>query len=496
MSALARWVFPLVICALAWQCGDPLAPPPLEDPIALEVTAMRATLAANAAKTDPLWVQVRPGVTAALDLDQQALAEASAFQVKVMYDAGLEYGRATDADSGLFYVGSAKAQQQFAAFARTVLQSSTPVLSVRSLVAETDALETTLLALYRPPVSIDRHSEFIGASSALKEARELDAAGLRYGALQRYLLAVLRTALLRPAPALSESAAIRARLLAAAPTLSDYSIDHTIAIMFLERALTELDRPEATAASVGIALAVADEVLPKYFAALEAAPADSGEASVMPALNFTDLNGRMVRPRDLAGKVVVVEFWATWCPPCRSTLAWLGELQKKHGDRVVVLALAIESDEPLVRRLASELNVPLRWAMRSPAMLAAFGDVSVVPTLLVYDPRGRMAGAYYGAPPTLHQDADATIARPHRALITTDHRSLPSSSRYTRRIAVAAWLDRIVQASRSPNFACLTASSTEMPAACNRFASAMTCSSALRAISSSSLRMAGDSTNP
>ncbi|MSO50039.1 MAG: hypothetical protein EXQ49_09095 [Acidobacteria bacterium] len=347
MSALARWVSPLVICVLAWQCGDPLAPPPLaEDPIALEVTAMRAAPVASAAKTDPLWVQVRPGVTAALDLAEQALAagrrwtalerlaaarvdlvaaqyvadrpaearkdvsgfeaewarmgaelgasedaptakafdrvypaaaralaEASSFQVKVIYDAGLEYGRATDADSGLFYVGAAQAQQQFAAFARTVLQSSTPVLSVRSLVAETNALETTLLALYRPPVSIDRHSEFIGASLALKEARELDAAGLRYGALQRYLLAVLRTALLRPAPALSESAAIRARLLAAAPTLSDYSIDHTIAIMFLERALTELDRPEATAASVGIALAVADEVLPKYFAALEAAPA-------------------------------------------------------------------------------------------------------------------------------------------------------------------------------------------------------------------------------
>ena len=348
MSAVARWICPIVICALAWQCaGDPLALPPLaEDPIALEVTAMRAVLAANAAKADPLWVQVRPGVTAALDMAQQALAagrrwtalerlaaaranlvaaqyvadrpaearrdvpgfeaewvrmgaelgaskdaptakafdrvypaaaralaEASAFQVKVMYDAGIEYGRATDADSGLFYVGSAQAQQQFVAFARTVLRSATPAVTVKNLSAETDALETTLLALYRPPVSIDRHSEFIGASSALKEARELDAAGLRYGALQRYLLAVLRTALLRPAPAVSEGPAIRARLLAVAPRLSDFSSDHTIALMFLERALTELDRAEPTPAAVGIALAVVDDVLPKYFAALEAAPA-------------------------------------------------------------------------------------------------------------------------------------------------------------------------------------------------------------------------------
>jgi len=349
MRFAARWVSPLVISALAWQCGgDPLAPPPLaEDPIAIEVSAMRAALAANASNTDPLLVQVRPGITAALDLAEQALAagrrwtalerlaaarsnlvaaqyvagrsaearkdvpgfeaewarmgaelgaakdtptaqsfnrvypaaaralaESSAFQVKVMYDAGIEYGRATDADSGLFYVGSAQAQQQFATFAGTVLRRSTPTLPIRSLAPETDALEATLLALYRPPVSIDRHSEFIGASSALKEAKELDAAGLRHGALQRYLLAVLRTALLR-APELPDAQALRARLLAAAPQLSDSSSDHTIAAMFLERALTELDRPEPAAASVGIALAVADEVLPKYFAALEPSPASS-----------------------------------------------------------------------------------------------------------------------------------------------------------------------------------------------------------------------------
>jgi hypothetical protein len=216
----------------------------------------------------------------------RALTEAAGFQIKVHYDASIIYGRATDADSGLFYLGSAQANQEFVAFAKALSPGTgAPQPSVRALTPDTDALETALLALYRPPVSIDRHSEFIGASSALKEARELDAAGLRYGALQRYLLAVLRTALLQSVPA-QEPAAIRARLNAIEPRLSERGIDHTIARIYFERALTELDRAEPAAIGISIAAVIADSVLPKYFAALEPAPAATA-ASASPRVTVT-----------------------------------------------------------------------------------------------------------------------------------------------------------------------------------------------------------------
>jgi hypothetical protein len=202
----------------------------------------------------------------------RALAEAAAFQVKVLYDASLIYGRATDADSGLFYLGSAQAQQQFVTFARSMSpRRAAPQPRVRAIAQETDALESTLLALYRPPVSIDRHSEFIGANSALKEARELDEAGLHYGALQRYLLAVMRVALLQQSSP-QEASVTRTQLIALEPKLTASGIDHTIDRMYLERALTELDRPEPTPLGLSLARAVASDVLPKYFAALETAP--------------------------------------------------------------------------------------------------------------------------------------------------------------------------------------------------------------------------------
>jgi len=137
---------------------------------------------------------------------------------------------------------------------------------------------------------------------------------------------------------------------------------------------------------------------------------DSSEIPALPAFTLTDLDGRAIAREDLAGRVVVAEFWATWCPPCRGTLGWLGELQKKYGDRLAIVALAVQSDEAQVRKLVGELNLPLTWAIGTPEIVRAYGDVSAVPTLLVFDRQGRAAASYFGAPPTLHKEAETKLA--------------------------------------------------------------------------------------
>jgi thiol-disulfide isomerase/thioredoxin len=135
----------------------------------------------------------------------------------------------------------------------------------------------------------------------------------------------------------------------------------------------------------------------------------TGEIAALPAFSLTDLDGKPVSRADLDGRVVIVEFWATWCPPCQGTLRFLDDLKRRHGDRVAVLAVAIESDEADVRRIVSNLGSPARFAMGTPEMARAFGDVSVVPTLYVFDAKGRTAASYFGAPPTLHAEAEARI---------------------------------------------------------------------------------------
>jgi thiol-disulfide isomerase/thioredoxin len=141
-----------------------------------------------------------------------------------------------------------------------------------------------------------------------------------------------------------------------------------------------------------------------------AAPSAGGQVATLPSFALVDLDGRPVSQEDLAGRVVLVEFWATWCPPCRGTLAWLGELRRRHGDGLVVLAVAVESAEKDVRRIAGEMALPIRWAMGTPDVARAFGDVSAVPTLLVFDGAGRAAGAFFGAPPGLHDAAEKAVA--------------------------------------------------------------------------------------
>src|SRR5262245_10460626 len=135
----------------------------------------------------------------------------------------------------------------------------------------------------------------------------------------------------------------------------------------------------------------------------------STELAAIPLFSLTDLSGTPLSTKDLDGRVVLVEFWATWCPPCRGTLSWLGNLKKQYGDRLAILAIAVESDEPEVRKVVSSLNLPLHWAIGSPEFARSFGDIAAVPTLYLFNQKGATEEIYYGSPLELHDTAENAI---------------------------------------------------------------------------------------
>ena len=142
-----------------------------------------------------------------------------------------------------------------------------------------------------------------------------------------------------------------------------------------------------------------------------AAPAADAGVTQLPSLHVNTLAGESLALTSLRDRVVVVEFWASWCPPCRSTLRWLGELRARYGDRLAVVAFAVESPEPAVKKLTDELGIPVTWVVATPQAARAFGDVSAVPTLHLFARGGAAAGSFYGATPDLHERVEASLAK-------------------------------------------------------------------------------------
>lgn len=147
----------------------------------------------------------------------------------------------------------------------------------------------------------------------------------------------------------------------------------------------------------------------RSLAGKQAQPEITGEIAVLPTLAATDLSGQPVESAALAGRVVIVEFWATWCGPCRSTLGWLGEIKQRYGQQVEVVTVAVESEEAEIRKQLTTLKNPLRVVLGTEGLAADFGGITSVPTMFVFDRQGKTARVFYGAPEDLHQKAEGLL---------------------------------------------------------------------------------------
>jgi cytochrome c biogenesis protein CcmG/thiol:disulfide interchange protein DsbE len=120
-------------------------------------------------------------------------------------------------------------------------------------------------------------------------------------------------------------------------------------------------------------------------------PATIGDFSV------TDLDGKTITSAALRGKVVFVNFWATWCPPCRAEIPDLIKLQEKYKNDVVVLGISEDEGPPeAVRAFVAEHKINYFIAMTTPELAKVFRGVSALPTTFVLDREGKVAQRHVG----------------------------------------------------------------------------------------------------
>ncbi len=117
----------------------------------------------------------------------------------------------------------------------------------------------------------------------------------------------------------------------------------------------------------------------------------SASDQAVPSFRLASLDGRQLGPADFSGKAVLVEFWATWCGPCRMQAEVLAELHRtQRGRDVQFLAVSVGEEEATVREFAQENPFEYPVLLDPGSRVADSFEVMALPTIVVLDRHGRV----------------------------------------------------------------------------------------------------------
>jgi peroxiredoxin len=117
-----------------------------------------------------------------------------------------------------------------------------------------------------------------------------------------------------------------------------------------------------------------------------------------PDFSLTDLSGHHLRLSDYRGKVVVLDFWATWCDPCKQEIPHFIEMQNKYSSQALqVIGVSMDDDEPPVREFQQKFKMNYPVALGSPELADHYGGILGLPITFVIDRNGRITARHVGA---------------------------------------------------------------------------------------------------
>ena len=134
---------------------------------------------------------------------------------------------------------------------------------------------------------------------------------------------------------------------------------------------------------------------------------------------FADsLDGKPLSLAGAHGKVILLNFWATWCGPCRAEIPDLIELQTKYKDRLQIIGLTVDDDDPdVVKKVVDQTGINYPVAIASPEVRMAYGGIVALPTSFVLDPEGRVVQKHEGPLRDPHVGAHRKAAKWTRRLL-------------------------------------------------------------------------------
>lgn len=154
---------------------------------------------------------------------------------------------------------------------------------------------------------------------------------------------------------------------------------------------------------IGIGLAGLIYIIP-----LSRLPGDT-RSQGLPNLQVTRLDGTATYLQDLRGKPLIVNFWATWCPPCIDEMPALEELHRSLSGEVSVVAVNLGEDPKQVQAYLEQHQLTLPVFLDQSAQVASVLGINYLPATLFVDARGTVRSSYRGAltPEQIGQGATA-----------------------------------------------------------------------------------------
>lgn len=119
---------------------------------------------------------------------------------------------------------------------------------------------------------------------------------------------------------------------------------------------------------------------------------------IAPEFALKDADGKVVRLSDYRGKVVLLDFWATWCGPCKIEIPWFMEMERKNKDRgFEVVGVAMDDEGwDAVKPFAQRHGINYRLVMGSDQTAQKYGGIDALPTTFLIDRLGRIATVHVG----------------------------------------------------------------------------------------------------
>jgi peroxiredoxin len=148
-----------------------------------------------------------------------------------------------------------------------------------------------------------------------------------------------------------------------------------------------------------------------FSAVLLAVPAlradDDFKAAPAPAWKLPAVDGQVISSDQFKGKVVVLDFWAAWCPPCRAEIPGYVDVQKKHGrEGLAIVGVSLDRGGPdVVRRFIDNEQVNYQVVLGDDRIVGAFGGVEAIPTTVIIDRNGVVRYRKVGAMETAQFEA-------------------------------------------------------------------------------------------